>query len=249
MLEGTFQLFECVTIRRMEYHAAKVGDMASLRMYVEKMPWWRRLFGSIDLRKTLDYALQYSQLEASEYLISRIFPNGITDTLVVTSSVLSGHVPTIELVMGRMVKNVEIDNQMVFVACAKRNVSEDVWAFCLSHFPCSDFGSALMCALTYESTDAISYLMNLMEHVPVRAKLWCVNVEQLKMIHAKNDSWPENFLSEIENREMREFYAKHNASRVKRKLSELLNVIEELSIPEGEYLRVCNLMKEVHDAL
>jgi len=78
------------------------------------------------------------------------------------------------------------------------------------------------------------------------AKLWCQNVEQLKMIHAKNDSWPMDFLCEIENHEMREYYKSYES---KRKLAEVFGIIEELDISEGDYLKVCKVMKELHAAL
>jgi hypothetical protein len=95
----------------------------------------------------------------------------------------------------------------------------------------------------YGTHTAMDYLLNTPQHpVPEEAKLWCTNVEQLKMIHAKNESWPKNFLCEIDDKEMCEFYKKQ-------KLREMMGVIDELSIPDGEYLKLCNLMKEMHDAL
>jgi len=254
-LGGTFQLFECDQRHNLThamydnaFTAAKFGDMPSLKYFVENFPWWKRMFfGGCDVRKTLDYALQHGQMEASKYLLEHLFPVGdIMDEEVLVSAVLSGYVPIIELVAGRISK---IDNRLVLVACAKSDVSEDVWVYCLKNFPCHDMGPALYCALLYKKTNAIAYILDMMDNVPTKAKLWCVNVSQLKMIHAKNESWPDDFLSKIDDREMREFYVQHHVSDTKRKLAEVFGVIEELSIPEGDYLRVCKLMKELHDVL
>ena len=188
---------------------------------------------------SVHYALQHGDVTTAARIMHHV------DEDVLTSAVLSGDIRTIRFVMDRWPEGARLDYRMIFVACAKADVHEDVWEYCTTHCPYLNFNAALKCALKFHSHNAIEYLVRMYEFSP-EAKLWCQNLEQLKMIHAKNDSWPMDFLCEIENHEMREYY---KSTESKRKLAEVFGIIEELDIPEGDYLKVCKIMKELHAAL
>lgn len=215
------------------YEAAKSGHVPCVKHFFETAPKQIRC-------DTLHYALQHGQTNAAAYIMGDEL---VSDKHVLLSAVLSGNIPTIELVIARWSKETPLDHRCIFIACAKGDVRREVWELCMERFPCHDLSTALRCSLMYDTHTATDYLLNTLQHrVPEEAKLWCKNVEQLKMIHAKNESWPKNFLCEIDDKEMCEFYKK-------RKLMEMMGVIDDMNIPEGDYLKLCNLMKEMHDAL
>lgn len=194
--------------------------------------------GSAQSAPAIHHAIQHGHMDEA---IRMMTSGPANDQDMLLSAVLSGKISMIEMVLARCSKETTFDHCCIFIACALGDARPEVWEFCRERFPCEDMSAAIECSLRYETYIALEYLLNKFP-TPTGAKLWCKNVEQLKMIHAKNESWPRDFLSEIDDKEMCKFYRKC-------KLVRMMDVIEEMQLSEGHYLTLCNLMKEMHDAL